>query len=36
VCICVLRFPWEMATAVSEKVFEDGLHEFLVSSFSSP
>ena len=23
-------FPWEMATAVSEKVFEDGIHEFLV------
>mmetsp|Transcript_100478 Transcript_100478/g.146673 ORF Transcript_100478/g.146673 Transcript_100478/m.146673 type:complete len:269 (-) Transcript_100478:340-1146(-) len=23
-------FPWEMATAVSEKVFEDGTHEFLV------
>ena len=23
-------FPWEMATAVSEKVFEEGVHEFLV------
>ena len=23
-------FPWEMATAVSDKVFDDGVHEFLV------
>ena len=23
-------YPWEMATAVSDKVFEDGVHEFLV------
>ncbi len=23
-------FPWEMATAVSEKVFEEGVHEFLL------
>jgi hypothetical protein len=23
-------FPWEMATAVSNQVFEDGIHEFLV------
>lgn len=23
-------FPWELATAVSDKVFEDGIHEFVV------